>query len=98
MKYGIRAGVKNLQTYYNRDGLKSVSKIINKWAPPLENHTDNYINYVATRMGVIKDSALAYNSDTFAMLVSYMSEMELGKNFAVSVQQVKEAINEFKLF
>lgn len=97
MKYGIRAGVKNLQTYYNRDRLTSVSKIINKWAPPIENHTVNYIAYVAKAIGVDKDATLPYTTDTFSKLVSSMSEMENGKNHGISVDTVKSVILEFNL-
>ncbi len=98
MKYGIRAGVKNLQTYYNRDKLTTVSKIINKWAPPIENHTNNYINYVAKGVGVNVNSILPFTADAFASLVSVMSEMENGKSYGIPKQQVLDVIKEFKLF
>ena len=98
IKYGIRAGIKNLQTYYNRDSLRTVSKIINKWAPPSENDTNNYVNYVSSSMGVGKDSLLPYNKETFASLFLAMSEMELGKKHGIPTSQVLAVISEFKLF
>lgn len=98
MKYGIRAAVKNLQTYYNRDKLTSVSKIINKWAPPSENHTSNYVNYVAKGIGIDANSTLPYTADAFAGLVSVMSEMENGKSYGIPKAEVLTAIREFNLF
>lgn len=50
--YGIRAGLIVLRNYVVRDGVKTVSAMISRWAPPTENPTDTYIVYVARRMGV----------------------------------------------
>lgn len=99
MKFGIRAAVKNLQTYYTKYKLKSVSKIINKWAPDSDgNNTKVYSNYVAKAMNVSTTEDLSYTSETFAKLVAAMSEIEIGKANAVSENQVLEVIKEFSLF
>lgn len=50
--FGIRAGAKNLLTYYRRDKLDTVMEIVSKWAPPSDdNDTGAYILAVASRMG-----------------------------------------------
>lgn len=54
-QYGIRAIHIILQTYQNKYGLKSVSDIINKWAPPNENDTASYIKDVSFHCGVGPD-------------------------------------------
>ena len=51
-EYGIRAIYKLLQTYQIKYGLNSVKAIINKYAPPNENSTANYINRAAADIGI----------------------------------------------
>jgi hypothetical protein len=45
--YGLRALMKTLLTYYQRYTLDTVQSLINRYAPPHENATDNYIEEVA---------------------------------------------------
>lgn len=97
LEYGIRAAVKNLITYYTRDKLVTVGSIVSKWAPPSENHTSNYIKYVADKMGVSATSIISLNVETFSKLVAAMSDVELGKSYGVSVDKVKSVINQFGL-
>lgn len=50
-EYGIRAIIKILQNYQRKHGLKSVSAMLQRWAPPSENHTSAYIETVAKAIG-----------------------------------------------
>ncbi len=50
--YGLRALMKTLLTYHLKYGLDTVESLINRYAPPHENATDNYIYGVAKAMGV----------------------------------------------
>ena len=50
--YGIRAMVKLLDNYRDKHGLQTVEDIINRWAPPVENATNIYAEFVASRLGV----------------------------------------------
>ena len=56
MAYGYRAAWKTLQSYYNRFRMQNraftVRNIILRWAPPKENHTDNYIKSVLKLSGI----------------------------------------------
>ncbi|MFV0402920.1 MAG: structural protein P5 [Bacteroides graminisolvens] len=97
LDYGIRAAVKNLITYYTRDKLVTVGSIVSKWAPPSENHTSNYVKYVAEKMGVSATSAIPLTVDTFAKLVAAMSDVELGKSYGINEYQVKNVILRFGL-
>lgn len=72
-KYGFRAGYIILVQYSKR-GDNTINKIINCWAPPGENNTNNYQDYVASKMGVSADSVIAPNQ--FVSLMLYMSQME----------------------
>lgn len=86
---GIRAGVKILQTYAGR-GQKSIRDIIfgikqsdgeyrQGWAPPSENDSENYVDFVSKRSGVGKDAPLDLNDrDTLAKVLEAMIRMELG--------------------
>lgn len=96
--YGLRAAVKNIQTYYKRDKLTTIKQIVSKWAPRNENNTDSYINSVSSIMGVSSTSPLSYSSETFSKLVSAMSSIELGSNYTISPSKVKAVIDHFKLF
>ncbi|MBC3468726.1 structural protein [Pseudomonas sp. RW10S2] len=49
---GIRALGKLLQTYYNKHGLRTVTAIIKRWAPEVENDTSAYVRAVAQRCGL----------------------------------------------
>ena len=50
--YGIRAMVRVLDTYRDRYDLCTVRDIIDRWAPPQENATNIYAEFVASRLGV----------------------------------------------
>lgn len=45
MAYGYRAALYLLRKYI-RNGENTISRIIQKWAPPAENYTQNYIDHV----------------------------------------------------
>lgn len=53
-QYGIRAIARTLLTY-DKKGVNTVRRIINRWAPPVENNTASYIQHVAEKLGVEPD-------------------------------------------
>lgn len=50
--YGIRALCKTLISYQVRHGKNTVEAILFRWAPPIENDTDAYVEHVAADLGV----------------------------------------------
>ena len=50
-----------LQNYWNK-GLRSVDSIINKWAPPSENNTNNYVGQVSHWLNVNPNSTLSFGN------------------------------------
>lgn len=58
MKYGIRAALKLLSNYMSNYQLKTISQILNKWAPTSENDTQEYINFVSTNTGIPQNQPL----------------------------------------
>lgn len=57
-EYGIRALSHILDSYAAR-GLNTVRKIINTFAPPIENDTGAYVQAVADALGVTPDTILS---------------------------------------
>lgn len=47
MKWGWRAAFVLLFKYYKKYGLVTIRQIITRWAPPEENNTLNYVEWVA---------------------------------------------------
>ena len=75
-EYGIRAATKILNRYINVYRANTIEKIIDRWAPTSENHTQNYINFVSGKMGVAPDTVI----DWFELpeLIQAMAEYENG--------------------
>lgn len=55
---GIRAGMINVHTKFNRDGANTVRKLLNILSPDFENPTENFIQFVSSRLGVSPDQPL----------------------------------------
>ena len=67
-EYGIRALAKILLNYERKYGLNTVRKIINRYAPEVENDTASYVLSVAGQLGVNADEVIDV-ADTAVMLV-----------------------------
>lgn len=77
---GIRAAAKNLQTYAERDGLKTIREIVSKWAPKNENDTASYITAVGIFTDFDVDESLdLFDFDTVYTLMRAMTRQENGK-------------------
>lgn len=78
MAWGYRAMFVLLDSYHRR-GIKTIRTMINRYAPPIENHTDNYINFVATKSGATPDEVLDPQSkEIMTPIISAMSQIENG--------------------
>lgn len=51
-KFGVRAAARVFRNYQKSYGLRTVTALIGRWAPPNENDTGSYVNAVAKRIGV----------------------------------------------
>jgi hypothetical protein len=82
MKWGWRAAFRLLcHTYYGKYKLRTIRAIINRWAPPKENNTSNYIKHVAERTGIVPDQELgdpATHPAQWMMLGMAMAIVECG--------------------
>ncbi|MDD3039513.1 structural protein P5 [Bacteroides sp.] len=88
MAWGYRAMFVLLHTY-SKNGYKTIRQMINRYAPPIENHTENYIKFVAERAKIFADVEID-TTDPAEMIpiVSAMSQMENG--VAAVVEQVQQ--------
>ena len=78
--HGVRAMGRTLETYQNKHGLTTVADMINRWAPPNENNTSNYANFVAGQMGISPNQQidLSENPALAQKMVQAMIKMEGG--------------------
>ncbi|ELB2058934.1 structural protein [Vibrio parahaemolyticus] len=85
-KYGFRAAAKLIRNYQNLYGLNTLAGIIHRWAPASDNNdTDNYIQFVANKVGVNRNVPLNLYDDAFmSRLVHAMSIMEVGRYYSLS--------------
>ena len=72
--------LKLLKRYIAVKKLNTVRKIIAVWAPPAENNTAAYIDYVARTLDVDPDDTLCANRDTLIALADAMTHVEHGKS------------------
>jgi len=88
MAWGYRAMFVLLHTY-SKNGYKTIRQMINRYAPPIENHTENYIKFVAERAKVFADVEVDTTDPAEIIpVVSAMSQMENG--VAAVVEQVQQ--------
>ena len=60
---GVRALAKTLETYQNKHKLETTAQVIGRWAPPNENDTQGYINFVADAIGKDPNESIDLSSD-----------------------------------
>ena len=79
MAYGFRAGFVILRTYIRKYKLDTIEKIINRWAPPSENDTDNYINFVSIKANIDPYDTIYFIPDDMIPIILAMAWMENGQ-------------------
>ncbi|CAE6902310.1 hypothetical protein ACOMICROBIO_EPCKBFOG_01473 [Vibrio sp. B1FLJ16] len=83
-EWGFRAGAILLRNYQLRHELYTLSEIIDRFAPPNENHTANYARFVAGQVGVGVDERidLVSNKTLLVNVLHAMSIMEVGRHYS----------------
>lgn len=88
---GIRAIGKILKTYKRDYNLDTISGAIERWAPPKENNTPEYIKNVSEWTGIDKDQKIDFdNKDIMFKLINAIIRKETSRSFNPSL--VKSAI------
>lgn len=79
MTYGYRAMFVLLHSYQRKHHLNTITEMINRYAPAVENHTEAYIKAVSEWSGVPATSHItATNGDIMIPIVAAMSRVENG--------------------
>ena len=79
MEWGYRAMFVLHHTYAIKHHCHTLRSIINRYAPPTENHTENYIRRVAHATHLSPDEAVSTTDGaTMTAVVAAMSEVENG--------------------
>lgn len=83
---------RQLTRYYHNWHDTTLAKMIYNWAPPSENDTVSYLNYVAVQTGLNpNDNVDVGNIDLIAKMLQAMTVRESGLQF--SVDEIKSALN-----
>ena len=80
MAYGYRAAFKVLQNYRVLYDCVTLRQFIQRWAPPTENHTDEYVKSVARETGINPDALLPSPRKGKALWVRIVAAMHLVEN------------------
>ncbi len=79
MAWGYRAMFVILECYRHRYGLTTLREMLGRYAPPTENSTEMYVEFVARKAGVSPEERLDTASDkVMKAVVAAMSQMENG--------------------
>ncbi|MFR9545346.1 MAG: structural protein P5 [Rikenellaceae bacterium] len=79
MAHGYRALLKLLQNYRKVHNLQTITEIISRWAPPIENNTAGYISRVCKEMGVEEGYVPNINDkEVMCSLAAAISQVENG--------------------
>lgn len=76
---GIRAIAKVLISYMGRDKCDTIRKIVNRWAPPIENNIFAYVYDVAKNTSILPDTHLELNDTTLIALTKALIHHENGR-------------------
>jgi hypothetical protein len=79
MEWGYRAMFVLLNTYALKHNCRTLRSMINRYAPPIENHTEKYIRRVAYATHLSPDEAISTtDKGVMTAVVAAMSEVENG--------------------
>ena len=74
---GLRAAMINLKSY-RKKGVVTIADIISRWAPPTENNTEGYIDFVCNKLGANRTDEVAQSAEDYIALLQAMCVMEIG--------------------
>ena len=85
MAYGYRAMFKILSNYFKNYKLDTIRKMITRWAPQKENHTEAYIKAVSDYAVIPADDPINVNDrEQMIRIVAGMSRVENGREAEMS--------------
>lgn len=82
--YGVRSLIVLLSTYYFKYDLKTIEKIINRFAPPVENQTESYVQLVCKGTGFKARQIFIWERENVKLLVREIARHENGRDPLIS--------------
>lgn len=92
--YGIRAAAYLLLRSYRKKGIFTIRSIVERFAPPVENKTDKYIEFVCINSGIYISDIKLKNITQYCQVLEAMSRYE--GNY-VSFEEIKSVIKKFNI-
>ncbi len=89
-KWGIGAMTKLLINYMNVRGLRTLTEILNTYAPKSENNTNAYIQTISNETGIHPNTRLTPSYQTMQKLVISMARVENGRD-SITAEQFRQA-------
>ena len=74
---GLRAAMVILKTY-RKKGVITIGDIISRWAPPTENNTQSYIDFVCKKLGASASYEVEQTKSEYIALLQAMCIVEIG--------------------
>lgn len=84
MAHGYRAVFRILSNYYRNYHLKTIRKMIGRWAPENENNTSAYVSLVSKYAGIGPDDTISFDREQMIRIVAGMSRVENGREADMS--------------
>ncbi len=78
LKYGVRAMTVLMRNWIKKGTANTIEKVVNRFAPPTENNSLNYVQLVSQWTGIPKDQILDIDKETMKKLVLAMARKENG--------------------
>ncbi len=74
---GVRTIMKQLAKYIST-GKDTIEKIINTYAPPVENNTKSYIDFVVLKTGIPKNAKISATKENLVRISKAIIQKEIG--------------------
>ena len=91
MSYGYRAMLKLIRNYRILYELDTIRKIVSRWAPPNENKTNAYINFVSKYTGYQPDTVISvYKREQMIIIAAAITLQENGHDYKVNMSDINK--------
>lgn len=97
--YGYRAAFRILYTYRKYHHLTTINEIVNRWAPPSENDTKGYVQFVCDTLNTYKTRSFwvgdrnSIEKERCIDLLSAMAVIESGWNKEIKRDEIEQGYN-----
>lgn len=94
LKFGIRAALYLFAVSYPKKGITGIAEAIRRFAPPSENNTDVYVNFVCDKLKMLPFDYPKTKGDYYRLLC-YVWHYEQGKHpSAIDILLISETIDD----